>query len=151
MSKELIERLRADAESTDDIGLRADAADRIEELERFIKEQDALLQELRPIIVAASELRKERDQLRAELAAALAACKMKDEAILNDNYSLALSIQPDTSALEAVVKKAGEVMREECITVAGPEDSYQDDWIRAKADACDAIRNLPAVTLEDLK
>ena len=34
MSKELIERLRADAESTDDIGLCADAADRIEELER---------------------------------------------------------------------------------------------------------------------
>lgn len=33
MSKELIERLRADAESTDDIGLRADAAERIEELE----------------------------------------------------------------------------------------------------------------------
>ena len=42
MSKELIERLRADAESTDDIGLCADAAERIEELERFIKEQDAL-------------------------------------------------------------------------------------------------------------
>ena len=39
MSKELIERLRADAESTDDIGLCADAADRIEELER---ERDAL-------------------------------------------------------------------------------------------------------------
>lgn len=38
MSKELIERLRADAESTDDIGLCADAADRIEELER---ERDA--------------------------------------------------------------------------------------------------------------
>lgn len=34
MSKELAERLRADAESTDDIGLCADAADRIEELER---------------------------------------------------------------------------------------------------------------------
>lgn len=34
MSKELIERLRADAESTDDIGLCADAAERIEELER---------------------------------------------------------------------------------------------------------------------
>ena len=40
MSKELIERLRADAESTDDIGLCADAADRIEELER---ERDELL------------------------------------------------------------------------------------------------------------
>lgn len=33
--------------------------------------------------------------------AALAACKMKDEAILNDNYSLALSFQPDDAALKA--------------------------------------------------
>ena len=40
MSKELIERLRADAESTDDIGLCADAADRIEQLE---SERDELL------------------------------------------------------------------------------------------------------------
>lgn len=40
MSKELIERLRADAESTDDIGLCADAADRIEHLE---SERDELL------------------------------------------------------------------------------------------------------------
>ena len=62
-----------------------------------------------------------------------------------------LDAPSDTSALGAIVKKAGEVMREECITAAGPEDSYQDDWIRAKIDACDAIRTIPAVTLEDLK
>lgn len=62
-----------------------------------------------------------------------------------------LATPSDTSALEAIVKKAGEKMRENCITAAGPEDSYQDDWIRAKVDACDAIRALPAVTLEDLK
>lgn len=37
MSKELIERLRADAESTDDIGLCADAADRIEQLESALR------------------------------------------------------------------------------------------------------------------
>lgn len=43
----------------------------------------------------------ERDQLRAELATALAACKAKDEAILQENYSLALSFQPDDSALKA--------------------------------------------------
>ena len=40
MSKELIERLRADAESTDDIGLCADAAERIEQLE---SDRDELL------------------------------------------------------------------------------------------------------------
>jgi SHS2 domain-containing protein len=37
MSKELIEMLRADAESTDDIGLCADAADRIEQLESALR------------------------------------------------------------------------------------------------------------------
>lgn len=63
----------------------------------------------------------------------------------------ALSTPSDTSALEAYVTKAGEKMRVNCITAAGPEDSYQDDWIRAKADACDAIRALPAVTLADIK
>lgn len=63
----------------------------------------------------------------------------------------AIATPSDTSSLEAIVKKAGEVMRENCITAAGPEDSYQDDWIRAKIDACDAIRAIPAVTMEDLK
>jgi hypothetical protein len=43
MSKELIERLRADAESTDDIGLCADAADRIEQLEAERDELTACL------------------------------------------------------------------------------------------------------------
>lgn len=40
-------------------------------------------------------------RLRAELVNALAACKAKDEAILQENYSLALSIQPDDAALKA--------------------------------------------------
>lgn len=62
-----------------------------------------------------------------------------------------LDAPSDDSALEAYVTKAGEKMRVNCITAAGPEDSYQDDWIRAKADACDAIRALPAVTLADIK
>jgi uncharacterized coiled-coil protein SlyX len=86
MSKELIERLRADAESTDDIGLCADAAERIEELERFIKEQDALLQELRPIIVTASDLRKERYQLRVHISALRNAIKFWMRA--EGNYDL---------------------------------------------------------------
>lgn len=66
MSKELIERLRADAESTDDIGLCADAADRIEELERKVASRDAEVAKLKDdneyLYVAAIE----RDQLRAK-------------------------------------------------------------------------------------
>lgn len=46
MSKELIERLRADAEYTDDIGLSAEAADRIEDIEAQVKMlREALIQE----------------------------------------------------------------------------------------------------------
>ena len=48
-----------------------------------------------------ARLLDENTKLRAELAAALAACKAKDEAILQENYSLALSFQPDDSALKA--------------------------------------------------
>ena len=40
-------------------------------------------------------------RIRAELVNALAACKAKDEAILQENYSLTLSFQPDDAALKA--------------------------------------------------
>ena len=54
----------------------------------------------------------------------------------------------DTSALEAIVKKAGEVMRERCAAAcAGPNE----DWNIFADDAGLAIRAIPAVTLEDLK
>ena len=79
MSKELIERLRADAESTDDIGLCADAADRIEELERKVASRDAEVAKLKDdneyLYVAAIE----RDQLRAhinDLREALENCRL---------------------------------------------------------------------------
>lgn len=67
MSKELIERLRADAESTDDIGLCADAAERIEELERKVASRDAEVAKLKDdneyLYVAAIE----RDQLSEQV------------------------------------------------------------------------------------
>jgi len=65
MSKELIERLRADAESTDDIGLCADAAERIEELER---ERDAFYMDYRmKCDEQTKSLCVERDALRQQL------------------------------------------------------------------------------------
>lgn len=64
MSKELIERLRADAESTDDIGLCADAAERIEELER---ERDAFYMDYRmKCDEQTKSLCVERDALQAD-------------------------------------------------------------------------------------
>ena len=73
MSKELIERLRADAESTDDIGLCADAADRIEELERENKRlsddhyfQACLTRDLMPYQERAIKAEQKCDALQAD-------------------------------------------------------------------------------------
>ncbi len=57
----------------------------------------------------------------------------------------AISLPSDTTALEAMIAKAGEVMRERCVSVTtkimtGGLDAYGN-----------AIRALPGVTLEDLK
>ncbi len=56
-------------------------------------------------------------------------------AIFDYKLAQALSAPSDTSALEAMIAKAGEKMRERCIEIAD----------------CSAIRALPGVTLEDLK
>ena len=53
-----------------------------------------------------------------------------------------LDAPSDTSSLEAIVKKAGEVMRERCASESCRSHEY---------DATKAIRTLPAMTLEDLK
>ena len=56
-----------------------------------------------------------------------------------------LDAPSDTSALEAIVKKAGEVMRERSINVAWNNEPDCNGPIEME------IRTLPAVTLEDLK
>lgn len=53
-----------------------------------------------------------------------------------------LDAPSDTSSLEAIVKKAGEMMRERCASESCRSHEY---------DATKAIRTIPAVTLEDLK
>ena len=91
----------------------------------------------------------ERDRLHAELVNALAACKMKDETLQELDQLIpvgatiaALAVQPDDSALEAIIKNAGEVMRERCASESCRSHEY---------DATKAIRALPGVTLGDLK
>lgn len=129
--------------------------------------RDAEIQRLQMALADAEALElgiaEHCDQLRVELAAALAACKAKDEALLTCQpgdcstghvihpsfdemlVESALAIQPDTSALEAIVKKAGEVMRERSINVAWNNEPDCNGPIEME------IRALPAVTLEDLK
>ena len=108
MSKELIERLRADAESTDDIGLCADAADRIEELERKVASRDAEVAKLKDdneyLYVAAIE----RDQLRAQInvlrealsSAESALDESRDYPVTYDEVITALSSTPEQSLAE---------------------------------------------------
>jgi hypothetical protein len=118
--------------------------------------RDAEVQRLQMALADAEALElgtaEKCDQLRTELAAALAACKSKDEAIREglETYKIpmtariveALAIQPDGSALEAMIAKAGEVMREKCIMGF----LIRTHWYAEKG-----MRALPAVTLEDLK
>lgn len=68
----------------------------------------------------------------------------------NGSINEALDTQPDATALNEMIAKAGEVMRERCFQTAQPEDSYQDEWFSAKADSSARIRSLPGVTMEDL-
>lgn len=107
MSKELIERLRADAESTDDIGLCADAADRIEELERKVASRDAEVAKLKDdneyLYVAAIE----RDQLREQVALLRDALK---EAVEDYSDRFDMSSPSTNPGSKMVVKQGKEAL-----------------------------------------
>lgn len=69
----------------------------------------------------------------------------------------ALALPQDTTALSAMIAKAGEVMRGQCVDVIGPYgktrylSSYEEGCEDTKAGIDTEIRALPGVTLEDLK
>ena len=42
--------------------------------------------------------------------------------------------------LEKDLEKFAELIVQECIQVGGPEDSYTDDWFKAKADSINKIK-----------
>lgn len=122
MSKELIEQLREAAIYGPCPCPIADvAADRIEELER---ERDAFYMDYR---TKCDEEAKdsalviiERDQLRAELAAALAACKLKDEALYTcevGDYSTGCVVPPSFDERKV----------EEALAIQ-PDDIVEMDW-----------------------
>ena len=63
----------------------------------------------------------------------------------------ALAIPRDTTALEDMVAKAGEVMRERCLSATN-QDNYTNDDDKHVVIGCNIeIRAIPGVTLEDLK
>ena len=117
------------------------------DLNRQLAEKDAEIDEEQR---HACKMAYERDCMSVQLAASQAVNQQLLEKVhlaLTVNYSRefadnraailqeALALPQDTTALEAMIVKAGEVMRERCIEVID----------------CEAIRALPGVTMEDLK
>ena len=64
----------------------------------------------------------------------------------------ALSTPFTPQALPELIEKVEKMTLERCATAAGPEDSYQDDWFKAKCKAVGQIRALPTgqIKLEEL-
>lgn len=62
-----------------------------------------------------------------------------------------LAAPSDATALNELIDKAGEVMRERCLFEIDPKN-YTNDFAQGVVyGCCDEIRALPGVTLEDLK
>lgn len=97
--------LRAHDEKLRRAAFKAGAASRDAEVVSLTNQRDYEYVRAENAEQERDQFEQERDQLRTELVKALAACKAKDEAILRENYSLALSIQPDDSALKAWLGK----------------------------------------------
>ncbi len=120
------------------------AAARIAELEGQLAEKDADIERLYRAIdanwvsqkqIVVSQLRVK--QLREATECLLHLCEIigAPEGAVLDKARHALATPADTTALQSLLTKAGEVMRERCIEVID----------------CEAIRALPAITLDDLK
>lgn len=129
------------------------------ELEQVIEENNNLrnhrnelsdeLESLRQQLTEAKFARRQAETDKSDVERTLAASQAREQQLLealtvvdgNSNYPItveALALPQDTTALEALIARAGEVMRERCAD-STPHIS------------CDAtIRALPGVTLEDL-
>src|SRR5574343_795563 len=162
MSKELIERLRSEWRKPENKPSEmCEAADRIEQLEAENAELDKIARdctsgyEAALIELAASQAReqqlrefsldqwwyKELQQIAEESGVVHLSLDAK-RAIIGVVSNLLEKIESgsDTTALEAMIQKAGEVMRERCATLIDYDCSLKGGKV---------IRALPNVTLED--
>ena len=64
----------------------------------------------------------------------------------------ALSSPFTSTALNELIEKVEKMTIERCVVAVGPEDSYRDEWFRAKRKAVEQIRALPTgqIKLEEL-
>lgn len=144
MSKKLIERLRNTTYYRLD---PYEAADRIEQLQRRIEYLELCCDEGERQL-AASQAREQ--QLRsALLIEALHWRTVTTKSEIKDEIET--RFPSETAALEAMIEKAGEVMRKRC---AYSMEDYLDDPILSghgyANGAGEEIRALPAITLEDI-
>ena len=98
--------------------------------------------------LAASQAREQK--LLNHIALALEFCDMPAFSIA-ENLANALALPQDITALEAMIQKAGEVMRARCAVEAYEWAMAYVVEDTAPVGNADAIRALPNVTLEDLK
>lgn len=136
MSKDLIERLLAShPEWYGDVNtIYKEAADRIKELEAENAALKASEQQLREALVDTTDFLEHHSNR-------LDGINGKHPNDVAEVAREALAQPSDTTVLEAMIVKAGEVMRERMLEMNG-------DW---SAMIASAIRALPAVTLNDLK
>jgi chromosome segregation ATPase len=143
MSKELAERLRADAESTDDIGLCADAADRIEELERRLEKALDILGADTQIDAEANlvALRQELDALQADRdewkARAEFSYRQRDELnrLCEFNEKTMSALQADNARLREALDEA----------------MYSNSTATSKQKAADALAFTPEQSLAEYR
>ena len=55
-------------------------------------------------------------------------------------YAIEFATQDQALYIPKLMEKFAELIVKECIQVGGPEDSYTDEWFKAKADSVNKIR-----------
>jgi len=141
--------------------LRQQLAEKNAEIERLKSTPPEKREDLRCVISDLCDQVRERDQQLAasqareqQLREALSKCesvlynrdRFADDVEAHKAAVIALSLPADTTALQSMIAKAGEVMLERCASEFNQQHvEYFGDTIQL------AIRTIPAVTIEDLK
>lgn len=130
--------------------LRRQLAEKSADIERLYKVIDANWVSQKQIIV--SQLLVEQLREALEKLSLYVAHNGDDWVHLRAKEALALP--QDTTALEAMIAKAGEAMRERCVAAYKQETATWKAWPQAGAaerKGTGVIRALPAITIDDLK
>ena len=131
-----------DAERMANESLRQRLAEKDAEIERLKAYSVTRTHQLLDGVIAEAALQAVNQQLREALQSCVDYGGMTDDGWVTEKATQAIALPQDTSALEAMIAKAGEVMRDRVIKVSGWSNT---DGVEA------GFRAIPGVTLEDLK